>query len=214
MRPVSLLAIITALLSLSLPAAEPQPRVVVAFGDSLTAGYGLDPSEAWPAVIQTRLDERFGPGVWRVQNAGLSGETSSGGLRRISWILRGRVDVFILALGSNDGLRGQPVDLLEDNLTKIAAAVREKNPATRLVLAGARLPRNLGDTYVAAFEAVYPRVAEKTGAAFIPFLLEGVAADPSLNQADQIHPNAEGQRRVAATVWQTLLPVLDSDTLR
>jgi acyl-CoA thioesterase-1 len=187
------------------------PRVVIAFGDSLTAGFGLSPSEAWPALLEKRLNERDGAGSWRVINSGVSGETSSGGLRRVAWVIRQpRVDVFILALGANDGLRGQPLDNLERNLRSIVSHVRARHPEARIILAGMHMPRNLGADYADAFGAVFPRVAESEGIALIPFLLEGVAAIPELNLPDQIHPNEVGQRRVEENVWSVLEPILES----
>jgi acyl-CoA thioesterase-1 len=183
------------------------PRTIVCFGDSLTAGYGLSPEQAWPALLQERLDARDGPGAWRVVNAGLSGETTSGGLRRLAWVLRGDVDIFILALGANDGLRGQPVDRMERNLAEMLQRVRTSHPQARLVLAGMMMPLNLGEDYTRSFAAAFPKVAGEAGATLIPFLLDGVATVPELNLGDQIHPNENGQKRVLETVWKTLAPL-------
>jgi acyl-CoA thioesterase I len=194
-----LLSLVTLVLLLVFPALA-QPRTVVCFGDSLTAGYGLDPAEAWPALLEERLNERDGAGSWRVVNAGLSGETTSGGSRRLSWILRGQVDVFILALGANDGLRGQPVEAMEQNLDSMLKRVRERYPQAQLVVAGMQMPFNLGPDYTSAFAAAFPKVAERHGAKLIPFLLEGVATRPELNLPDQIHPNPAGQRVVLENV--------------
>jgi len=181
-------------------------KVILFFGDSLTAGYGLDPDQAFPALIQDRLDSLG----WYFQavNAGLSGETSAAGLRRINWVLRRRVDVLVLGLGANDGLRGVPPSETERNLQGILEAVKKRYPEAALVLAGMRLPPNLGPEYTAQFEGLFPRLAQRHEAALIPFLLEGVGGVPELNQADGIHPTAEGYRHVAATVWKTLEPVL------
>jgi acyl-CoA thioesterase-1 len=186
--------------------------VILFFGDSLSAGYGLDQRRAFPALIQSRLDSLG----WNFQvvNAGLSGETSAAGLRRINWILKRRVDVFVLELGANDGLRGVPPTETERNLQGIAEAVKARYPQAALVLAGMRLPPNLGPEYTAQFQALFPRLAQRHGAALIPFLLEGVGGVPELNQADGIHPTAEGHRRIAATVWKTLEPVLRQRLVR
>lgn len=189
------------------PAVE-RVRTVICFGDSLTAGYGIDLADAWPSLLQKRLDERTAPGHWRVVNAGLSGETSSGGLRRVKWVLRQPADVFILALGANDGLRGQPVAQLESNLAAILSEVRKASPDAVLLLAGMQMPRNLGDTYTTDFGAAFPKAAKESGAHLIPFLLDGVATVPALNLGDQIHPNAEGQKLVLENVWRTLEPLL------
>ncbi len=181
-------------------------QVILFFGDSLTAGYGLDQNQAFPALIQDRLDSLG----WNFQavNAGLSGDTSAAGLRRINWILKRRVDVFVLELGANDGLRGVPPSETERNLQGILEAVKKRYPQASLVLAGMQLPPNLGPEYTAQFQGLFPRLAQTHKAALIPFLLESVGGAPELNQADGIHPTAEGQRRVAATVWKTLEPVL------
>jgi acyl-CoA thioesterase-1 len=181
-------------------------QVILFFGDSLSAGYGLEQDQAFPALIQDRLDSLG----WNFQvvNAGLSGETSAAGLRRINWILRRRVDVFVLELGANDGLRGVPPAETERNLQGIMEAVKTRYPQASLVLAGMRLPPNLGPEYTAQFEGIFPRLAQAHRATLIPFLLEEVGGVPELNQADGIHPTAAGHRRVAATVWKSLEPVL------
>jgi len=192
------------------PAAPPPgaPRTLVFFGDSLTAGYGLeDPAnDAYPALIQRRIDAA---GLhWRVVNAGLSGETSAGGLRRVEWVLRQPVDIFVLALGSNDGLRGIDPAATRANLAAIIRRVRATQPAARIVLVGMRVPTNMGDDYERAFAGIFPRVASEEGVALIPFLLEGVGGRPELNQADGMHPTAAGHQIVADTLWRTLQPLL------
>ena len=182
--------------------------VVVFFGDSLTAGYGLaNPgAEAYPALVGAALREA-GVAV-RVVNAGLSGETSAGGLRRVDWVLsRTTPDVFVLALGANDGLRGQSPDAMEQNLAAILAKVKETAPRARLVVAGVEALPNYGADYTGAFRAVFPRVAEAADATLVPFLLDGVAGVRSLNQGDGVHPTAEGQRRLAATVAEVVVPI-------
>ncbi|MDB6069173.1 MAG: family lipase [Verrucomicrobiales bacterium] len=190
-------------------AGAPAGRTILFFGDSLTAGYGLDDpaTEAWPALIGTRLKGLPGP-PWKVINAGLSGETTSAGLRRVDWVLRQPADVFVLALGGNDGLRGIGAAVTKSNLEAIIKKVRAKNPKTVIVLAGMKMPVSMG-SYAADFEAVFSGIAGANKALVsIPFLLEGVGGVASLNQADAIHPNAEGHRRVADHAWKTLEAVV------
>lgn len=198
------------------PAPPPPPATavvdarptIVFLGTSLTAGLGLpDPSLAYPALIQARLDSA---GLaYRVVNAGNSGETSAGALRRIDWLMsQGPVAVLFVETGANDGLRGQDPDSLRANLAAIFARAREQEPPPHLVLAGMEAPPNLGTVYGARFRAVFPEVAQAHGATLLPFLLEGVAGVESLNQADGIHPTAEGQQRIADLVWGVLRAVL------
>jgi acyl-CoA thioesterase-1 len=177
------------------PAAA-RPRIVF-LGDSLTAGYGLDASEAYPSLIQDRL--RVAGLDFEVVNAGVSGDTSAGGLSRIDWSLDGDVKVLVVALGGNDALRGLGTAELERNLDRIIARARGRG--VRVILAGMEAPPNLGPAYTSAFRAVYRDLASRHGVAFIPFLLDGVAGDARLNQADGIHPNAAGSKRVADLVW-------------
>ena len=179
-------------------------HVIVALGDSLTAGLGVSPEEAYPALLEARL--RHDGYDYRVVNAGVSGDTSAGGLRRLDWALRLRPAVVIVALGANDGLRGQPPDALRDNLTGIVE--RARAAGARVLLAGMRVPPNYGAEYTRAFAAVYPAVARATGVPLAPFLLDGVAGDARLNQADGIHPTAEGQRVIAEQLWPHLKPML------
>ncbi|MEY4816503.1 MAG: hypothetical protein RLZZ162_3576 [Verrucomicrobiota bacterium] len=190
------------------PAHRAEPRTIVFFGDSLTAGYGLDDpaAESYPSLIRQKIEAT--PSPWRVVNAGLSGETTSGGARRIDWILRQPIAIFVLALGANDGLRGIEPSVSRANLQRIFDRVREKNPTAKLVLAGMMMPPSLGADYVREFAAMYPALAKETSADLIPFLLEGVGGDPALNQADQIHPTARGHAVVADTVWRALQPLL------
>jgi len=194
------------LICLATLAAAAETKTVVFFGDSLTAGYGLDPDEAYPALIQRQLDAAGRP--WRVVNAGLSGDTTSGGLRRLDWILRQKVDAIVIELGGNDGLRGIPVDVTRKNLEAMIERVRAKDPNVLIVVAGMQLPTNMGPAYTEAFAALFPEVAKKHGVALIPFLLEGVGGVPELNLPDGIHPTAEGHRIVAETVARVLLPLL------
>lgn len=189
-------------------ADAPALRTLVFFGDSLTAGYGLpDPgTQSYPAQIQARIDAEHLP--WKVVNAGLSGETSAGGLRRIDWALNGQVDVLVLELGGNDGLRGTSPEVTQANLQAIIDRVHLKQPGARVVLAGMRMPTNMGPDFDAAFGEIYPALARKNGTALIPFLLEGIAGRPELNQADGIHPNPLGATAVADVVWKAIRPLL------
>ena len=189
-------------------AAPTDPKTLVFFGDSLTYGLGLeDPaSEAYPALIQQKLSAGGLP--WKVVNAGLSGDTTAGGLRRVNWVLRAPVDLFVLALGANDGLRGIAPAVTRDNLRAIIARVRSRAPQAIIVLAGMRMPASMGADYAEAFAAVFPEVAREDQVPLIPFLLDRVAARPELNGPDNIHPNAAGHRIVAETVWRVLRPLL------
>jgi acyl-CoA thioesterase I len=183
-------------------------KTVVFFGDSLTAGYGLDNpgAEAYPALIQKKIDASGRS--WRAVNAGLSGETTAAGLRRVDWILRQPVDLFFLALGGNDGLRGIDPKLSENNLAQIIAHVRQKYPKAKIIVAGMEMPPGMGEDYVRQFRAIFPAVAEATHATLLRFLLEGVAGRPDLNQPDGIHPTAAGHAVIADHVWKTLQPLL------
>lgn len=183
-------------------------RTILFFGDSLTAGYGLsDPADnAYPALIQKKIDGEHL--TWRVVNAGLSGETSAAGLRRVDWILRQHVDIFVLALGANDGLRGISPSVTQENLEQILVRVRAKYPQAKLVLAGMQMPPAMGADYAKAFQAVYPTVAEKNQATLIPFLLANVGGIPKYNQGDRIHPNVEGHALLAENVWKIIRPLL------
>ncbi len=178
------------------------PAAVVFFGDSLTAGFGLDPEQAYPALIAERIREAGLP--FDVVNAGLSGDTTAAGVRRCGWILRRPVAVFVLALGGNDGLRGIPVVETERNLQAIIDAVRKAQPGAHIVLTGMQSPPNMGPDFTEAFRAIFPRLAEKNGIDLVPFLLEGVAGIPEMNQPDGIHPSVDGQRLVADNVWTVL----------
>ena len=171
-------------------------------GDSITAGYGIGDDRAYTALIQEKLDEAGFD--YTVINAGVSGDTSAGGLSRMDWLLKRPVDIFVLELGANDGLRGQPVAASEENLFAIFEKVKAKYPSAKLVLAGMKVPPNMGPDYAEAFETIFSDVAKKTGAHLIPFLLEGVGGIESLNQADGIHPTVEGHKIIADLVWTHL----------
>ena len=191
-------------------ASQPPQRdttgVVLFLGTSLTAGYGIGAEYAYPALIQKRLDAA-GYDL-RVVNAGISGETSAGGLRRIDWSLQQPVRVLVLELGANDGLRGLSVAAMRSNLTAIIDRTLKRYPDAEIVIAGMEAPPNLGANYTTSFRKTFRDLAGKYDAALIPFLLEGVATVPELNQEDRIHPNIEGQKRVAETVWEVLEPVI------
>jgi acyl-CoA thioesterase-1 len=175
---------------------------IVVLGDSITAGFGLDRSQAYPALLQHKVREN---GLsFEVVNAGLSGDTTAGGLRRVQWALGAGASVCVVALGGNDGLRGVPVEQTESNLEGIIRAVRGNNPETVVIVAGMQMPLNFGREFREAFAAIFPRVAERCRTLLVPFLLEGVGGVPEMNQDDQIHPNAAGQRRVAENVWKVL----------
>jgi acyl-CoA thioesterase-1 len=179
-------------------------QVIVALGDSLTAGFGVAPEEAWPALVEARLRREGYP--YRVVNAGVSGDTSAGGLRRVDWVLRNRPEVAVVALGANDGLRGLSTDAMRTNLLGIVERLRAAG--TRVLVVGMEVPPNYGVAYARAFRGVFPEVARQTRSPLMPFLLDGVAADPRLNQADGIHPNPAGHRAIADRVWPHLIALL------
>jgi acyl-CoA thioesterase-1 len=181
-------------------------KTLVVLGDSLSAGFGVDPAEAWPARIQEKIRAARLP--WKLVNAGVSGDTSAGGLRRLDWILRRPLEALLIELGGNDGLRGLPLAATRTNLQTVIDRTRAKYPQVRIVIAGMKMPENLGEAYTRQFEGLYRDLAETNRVALIPFLLDGVGGRPELNLPDQIHPNAEGHRRVATNVWQVLQPVL------
>lgn len=187
-------------------AAPSTKKTILFYGNSITAGYGLDPAQAFPALIGKRLDSLKMD--YKVVNAGLSGETTAGGLSRINWVLRQPVDVFVLELGGNDGLRGLPLVETRKNLQAIIDTVHTKYPDCKVVLAGMQVPPNLGTDYTQEFKGIYKELADKNKLPLIPFLLDRVGGIPRLNQSDGIHPTAEGNRIVAETVWQTLKGVL------
>lgn len=182
------------------------PKTILFFGDSLTAGYGLSPGEAFPALVEKKLNTSGK--VTKVINAGLSGETSAGGLSRIDWVLRQPVDVFVLELGANDGLRGLPVEQTQKNLQAILDKVKAKYPKARLVIAGMMVPPNMGNAYTTRFQQIFPDLAKKNNASLIPFLLQDVAGIEKLNLEDGIHPNVQGHKIVADNVFKVVSPLL------
>ncbi len=195
------------IIALFLSVMPPAPKNILFFGDSLTAGYGLSTEEAFPALIEKELNKQSAR--VKVINAGLSGETSAGGLSRIDWVLRQPVDIFVLELGANDGLRGLPLDQTRKNLQSIIDKVKAKHPDVKLVLAGMMVPPNLGKAYTDEFKNIYPDLAKKNKAILIPFLLEGVAGDEKLNLPDGMHPNVEGHKVVARNLVRVFAPLVN-----
>jgi len=191
---------------LCLTGAAPPARIILFLGDSITAGYGLDQSQAFPALIQAKIEAQR----WNFNaiNAGQSGDTSAGGLNRLNWLLKNRIDVLVLELGGNDGLRGLPTETTKKNLQTIIERGKKIYPNMKIVIAGMKVPPNMGADYVRQFDAIFPELAQKNQAALIPFILEGVGGVRELNLADGIHPTAKGHERVAANVWKVLEPVL------
>ena len=192
---------------LSYTSAEAQQQTILFFGDSITAGYGLDEEQAFPALIQQKIDSLGAE--HKVVNAGLSGETTAGGARRVDWILRQEIDIFVLGLGGNDGLRGIDPANTKENIETIITKVKAKNSEIEIVLAGMEAPPNLGDRYTERFRQLFSDVAEQHELTFIPFLLEDVAGIRELNQPDGIHPTAEGQQIIADNIWEYLKPMLN-----
>lgn len=182
-------------------------KTILFFGNSLTAGYGLDTKESFPSLIQNRLDSLELD--YTVINAGLSGETTSGGKNRLSWVLNQKVDVFVLELGANDGLRGIPLKETRANLQTIIDKVLEKNSSTKIILAGMQIPPNMGQAYTKEFRTIFPDLAKNNDVQLIPFLLDGVAGNSDLNLPDGIHPTVEGQKIVRDNVWVILKEVLN-----
>jgi len=181
-------------------------KTVMFYGDSLTAGYGLSTEEAFPAILEKKLNTNSIR--CKVINAGLSGETSAGGLSRIDWVLRQPVDIFVLELGGNDGLRGLPLEQTKANLQAIIDKVKAKNPNVKIVVAGMMVPPNMGKDYTTQFKDVFPELAKKNKATLIPFLLEGVGGNEKLNLPDGIHPNVEGHKIIANNLVNYITPLL------
>ena len=181
-------------------------KTILFYGDSLTAGLGLTTEEAFPALVEKKFKQQGKP--CKVINAGLSGETSAGGLSRLEWVLRQPVDVFVLELGANDGLRGLPIEQTQKNLQAIIDKVKAKYPKAKIVIAGMMVPPNMGPDYTSKFRKIFPELAQKNNATLIPFLLQDVAGNEKLNQADGIHPNVEGHKIVAENVFKIVKPLL------
>jgi acyl-CoA thioesterase-1 len=196
--------IIFTFFSLNLNAQD--QKNILFFGDSITAGYGLTEQQAFPAVIQQKIDSL---GLdYNVINSGLSGETTAGGLRRIDWVLQQHVDIFVLELGGNDGLRGIDPQNSKENLQGIMDKVNERYPDARILLTGMEAPPNMGQTYTSRFREIYAELNNENEVVFMPFILQGVAGDPDLNLPDGIHPTEEGHRVVADDLWEYLRPML------
>jgi acyl-CoA thioesterase-1 len=194
--------------ALALGAAASAPKVVLVLGDSVAAGYGIDAAQAFPARLQEKIDARGWS--FKVVNAGQSGDTTAGGLGRMEWLLKNRVDVLILELGANDGLRGVPAEVTTKNLQAIIDRTKKKYPKARIVVAGMKVPPNMGSDYGRRFESIFPEVARKNKAALVPFILEEVGGVEKLNLPDGIHPTARGHEIAAANVWKVLEPILRS----
>jgi acyl-CoA thioesterase I len=201
---VAFLSVSFLLFTAALTAA--QERTILFFGDSITAGYGLDPDDAFPALIQQKIDS-LGKS-YKVVNSGVSGETSAGGLRRIDWVLQQPVDIFVLELGGNDGLRGINPSSTKENLQGIMDKVKSKYPEATIILTGIEAPPNMGQSYTNEFRTLFSDLASANNVIFLPFILEGVAGDPELNLPDGIHPTEEGHKILARNVWEVLEPVI------
>ncbi len=182
-------------------------KVILFFGNSLTAGMGLDPNEAFPALIQEKIDSLQLP--YKVVNAGLSGETTASGKNRLGWVLNADIEVFVLELGANDGLRGISLEETRGNLQEIIDVVQQKNPNTTIILAGMQIPPNMGQDYTSEFKDIFPDLATKNNVGLIPFLLKDVAGNPELNQPDGIHPTAEGQKIIANNIWPIIAEIIN-----
>lgn len=201
-----LLSFIIIITSLACMIPQDSRKTIIFYGNSLTAGYGLAQENAFPAVVAELIEESGKK--YKVVNAGVSGETSSGGLTRIDWILKQHIDIFILELGANDGLRGIPTKKTIENLLGIIDKLKSTYPDCKIIIAGMMVPPNMGQDYANKFAGIYSEIVKSTNAAFIPFLLEGVAGDPDLNLPDGIHPNSEGHKIVAKNVMAVLEPFL------
>ena len=186
--------------------AEPERKAIIIVGDSIAAGHGVDPAEAFPGLLQERINEKKLP--YEVVNAGVSGDTTAGGVRRMPWLLKRKMDVLVLELGGNDGLRGITPKETRANLEKIIDLARERNPVVQIIVAGMQMPQNMGEEYTREFREVFPAVVQAKKTKAIPFLLEGVGGKADLNLPDRIHPNPQGHKIIADTVWAALEPVL------
>jgi acyl-CoA thioesterase-1 len=205
-KPLMSVALMLAAILLGGAVPTNSARAVLILGDSITAGYGLEPDESFPALLQRKIAARG----WnfRVINAGQSGDTSASGLARLDWLLKNRVDVLVLELGANDGLRGLHPETTRKNLQAIIDRTKQKYPEVRIIIAGMKVPPNMGREYAARFEAIFRNLAKQNQAVLIPFILEGVGGVQALNLPDGIHPTAKGQEIVAQNVWKALEPVL------
>jgi acyl-CoA thioesterase-1 len=207
-KAVMSLGLLLAAILLAGAAQTTASRVILVLGDSITAGYGLEPEESYPALLQKKIDAQGWK--YRVINAGQSGDTSAGGLGRLDWLLKNPIDILVLELGGNDGLRGLPVETTRRNLQAIIDRTKQKYPKTKVILAGMKVPPNMGRDYGEKFEATFRELAKRNQSVLIPFVLEGVGGVRELNLPDGIHPTAKGQEIVAKNVWKALEPVLRS----
>ena len=201
-----LIRILLALTLLMAAGAAASEKTVVVLGDSIAAGYGLEMSKAYPALLQEKIRDAKLP--WKVVNAGVSGDTTAGGVRRLTWLLKRDIDLLVIELGGNDGLRGIPPSETKANLSKMIDIAREKNPKMEIVIAGMQMPANMGKEYTTRFKETFSEVASEKKVHLVPFLLEGVGGIPHLNLADRIHPNEAGQKIVANNIWAVLEPLL------
>lgn len=202
-----IIVILSMFFTCSLQAQDPDTKTILFFGDSITAGLGVDKSQAFPALIQERIDSL---GLnYEVINGGSSGETSAGGLRRIDWTLQRDIDIMILELGGNDGLRGIDLNSTKENLQQIIDKVKAKNPDAEVILAGMQVPPNLGQDYTKQFETIYPELAEENDLPLIPMIMDKIGGNEELMQSDGLHPTPEGHKVIADTVWEVLKPFID-----
>lgn len=204
LRMLVVLVLMTALSGIR--GAESERKSIFVVGDSIAAGHGVDPEEAFPSLLQQRINERKLP--YEVVNAGVSGDTTAGGVRRMPWLLKRKMDVLVLELGGNDGLRGITPKETKTNLEKIIDLAREKNPDVQVIIAGMQMPQNMGEEYTREFREVFSAVAKEKKTRLIPFLLEGVGGKADLNLPDRIHPNPAGHKIIAETAWSVLEPLL------
>src|SRR6267142_1760627 len=204
-RPVALLAVVLSILFTQYVYTAQMKRILV-LGDSLSAGFGLSPGQAYPALLTEKLRDA-GLTNFEITNASQSGGTTAGGLQRLPAHLKRKIDIFVLELGINDAFTGVPIAQIRNNLQAIIDMVKARNPNVRIIIAGMRLPNYAEDNYVFAFGQIYADLAAKNNAALIPYLLEGVSGDPLLNQPDRVHPNAAGQKILAENVWRVLEPI-------
>jgi len=207
-RKIIRVLLLGCLSALGLGAAAPAPKIILVLGDSIAAGYGIDVTQAFPARIQEKIDAKG----WnfKVVNAGQSGDTSAGGLGRMDWLLKNRVDVLVLELGANDGLRGVAAEVTKKNLQAIVDRTKAKYPKAKIVVAGMKVPPNMGRDYGRRFESIFPDLAKRNNAALVPFILDDVGGVEKLNLPDGIHPTAKGHEIVADNVWKVLEPTLRS----
>jgi len=205
MRKLLRRAVVLVFFSLAL-ASSARAGTILFLGDSLTAGLGVQQEQAYPALIQEKIRAKNLP--FEVINAGISGDTTAGGLARLDWVLQKKIDVLVLALGANDGLRGLPVAQTKANLQAIIARVKAKDPGVKIVIVGMQIPPNMGGDYGVAFQDLFADLARENHTALVPFLLEGVGGHDDLNQADHIHPTAAGHKILAENVWRVLAPLL------